>query len=870
MRYNTGNPVEPSGSSDPRDLHDNAGNIDLSANGEAPTWIDRLGRTRRSLAGIDQQFDSSQASRELEFQEFLLSAGYVDIGDYAPGLLIDARNEIFRKDGEYYRISPSVEIPYITTGVWGDEQSSFTSIGDAALRQQLASPSGAGLVSFRQAAVGAAVRSILSRMRDQVFVSDFVGAVGDGIADDTAAFVLAANTGRSVFVPDGDWQVNITTDEQAAAIKDLLSRATVDGALTINFGPREFEFSTPLVYRVEGGQRVRIRGAAPITTSITGQVSVTGSAGAWDVVLSLGSVDGISTGDWLDTATTGGSGDHYAHRGAWRITAVDTANSRVTVRNTHRQSAFPANGINFSISVVKRTTLLFKNCDGFVVPASIIGEVSSLVVAGNSDEYWSSANVTGTEKGTHGFVIGSQTIASNGKSDNANPFGVSGGHVSGPYLSVAGFDQQGIVCEGGGTFWGDFAASCSNKRRGFYASTGSAIRAKHISACGNYLDGVIADLAGSVYSSSNSCASGNGGSGVSSSQSCMLSFDTGFMTGNRSHGANIVESAAAQFVNSVIMGNGNSGVLAAYNSTVYCDGSQILNNTGYGVDANFNSSVRAPSITASGNTQYGLRSTEKSFINHTGANLAGNTLGPFTFRADGMMLDGSTCRQGPAFNSEYRAQNPTTLCGVRITSTSGGDDLQIGHDTSGSGSYTPKFHFRSGTTGLYSETDNDTPNGRAQNRWSVLFSGTGTINTSDARLKTPIQPFTEGHLRAGVRIADELGLFQWNDRVEKYGENVARLHSGQTVQRVIEIFTEEGVDPMRLAAVCYDKWDAYDEVISAAIYEGDKLIAEEVVLHHEAGDRYSLRDHQLQYLLTASLAWRQREIMARLDALESK
>lgn len=862
MRYNTGNPVGPDGSSSPFDLHDNAGNIDLSANGQSETWVDRLGRTRRSMAGMDQQFDSAQASREIEFQEFLLSAGYVDIGDYAPSLVIDARNQIFRKDGEYYRIAPSVEIPYVTTGVWEDEQQSFTSVGDAALRQQLASPSGAGLVYFRQAAVGAAVRSILSRMRDQVFISDIVGAVGDGVADDTAAFVLAANTGRSVYVPDGDWQVNVSTNDQAEAIRSLLSRLTVDGTLTINFGPGTFEFSEPLVYRVEGGQRVRIRGASPITTSITGQVSVSGSAGAWDVVLALGSVDGISAGDWLDTATTGGSGDHYSHRGTWKITAVDAANSRVTVRNTHRQSAFPANGINFSISVVKRTALLFKNCDGFVVPASIVGEISGLVVVGNADEYWNSSNVVGTEKGTHGFVIGSQTIASNGKLDNANPFGVSGGHVSGPYLAVSGFDQQGIVCEGGGTFWGDFSSSCNNKRRGFYASTGSAIRAKHISACGNYLDGVIADLAGSVYSSSNSCASGNGGAGVSSSQSCMLSFDTGFMTGNRSHGANIVESAAAQFVNSVIMGNGNSGVLAAYNSTVYCDGSQILNNAGYGVDANFNSSVRAPNITASGNTQYGLRSTEKSFINHTGANLAGNTLGPFTFRADGMMLDGSTCRQGPAFNSEYRAQNPTTLCGARITSTSGGDDFQISHDTTGTGTFVPKLHVRSGTTGLYFETDNDCPAGRPQNRFSTGYFGTAPIVSSDRWMKDQITSVPDEVLDAWESVGYSRYKFK-ADIARKAGTGEeARWHIGYIAQQIEEAFAAHGLDAFDYGLLCHDTWEAKP----AELDENGGVIS----ASREAGSCYSVRYEEALAMEAALMRRSQSEIRRLMDELLAK
>ena len=100
---------------------------------------------------------------------------------------------------------------------------------------------------------------------------------------------------------------------------------------------------------------------------------------------------------------------------------------------------------------------------------------------------------------------------------------------------------------------------------------------------------------------------------------------------------------------------------------------------------------------------------------------------------------------------------------------------------------------------------------------------------------------------------------------------MARLHAGTTVQRAIEIFLEEGVDPLRLASVCYDKWEAHDEVLEPAQYDDNKvLIQPEIVQHVPAGDRYSFRDHQLQYLLLASIAWRQRAIEERLGALESK
>ena len=49
-------------------------------------------------------------------------------------------------------------------------------------------------------------RTIEDKLKDTVSVKDF-GAVGDGVADDTAAIQAAINTGKKVFIPDGTYSV---------------------------------------------------------------------------------------------------------------------------------------------------------------------------------------------------------------------------------------------------------------------------------------------------------------------------------------------------------------------------------------------------------------------------------------------------------------------------------------------------------------------------------------------------------------------------------------------------------------------------------------------------------------------------------------
>lgn len=72
--------------------------------------------------------------------------------------------------------------------------------GDMLLRGELANPAagkGSKLVAFLQAGVGAIARWVEDKLRERVSVEDF-GAVGDGVADDTAAFLAARDYAASI------------------------------------------------------------------------------------------------------------------------------------------------------------------------------------------------------------------------------------------------------------------------------------------------------------------------------------------------------------------------------------------------------------------------------------------------------------------------------------------------------------------------------------------------------------------------------------------------------------------------------------------------------------------------------------------------
>lgn len=151
-KYNTGNAV---GSSDPRDLFDNAQNADNLENGAALQYPDRLGRLRKSRAGMEKAFD-----------DFLSASGYAFLGDYAAGIELTAYNQVIREAGEFWRAAASTELPYNTTGAGMPEGGAFVSVGDASLRQDLAGDPGDGLGA---AMVNGTAKSVASRTQMKAY-----------------------------------------------------------------------------------------------------------------------------------------------------------------------------------------------------------------------------------------------------------------------------------------------------------------------------------------------------------------------------------------------------------------------------------------------------------------------------------------------------------------------------------------------------------------------------------------------------------------------------------------------------------------------------------------------------------------------------
>ncbi|HBZ2617445.1 TPA: hypothetical protein MG714_07345 [Klebsiella pneumoniae] len=151
--YKTGNPL---GSAAVKDLFDNAENLDHFENDRSnETWENRFGVPGKTRYGMEQEHDRQISSQEARFQQFLLSSGYVFLGDYQDGpFQFSARNQYIRYNNQYYRLNAATNVGFTTTDTtaasFANDVSHFVLIDGDTLRQELASGTGTDLIGFQK------------------------------------------------------------------------------------------------------------------------------------------------------------------------------------------------------------------------------------------------------------------------------------------------------------------------------------------------------------------------------------------------------------------------------------------------------------------------------------------------------------------------------------------------------------------------------------------------------------------------------------------------------------------------------------------------------------------------------------------------
>lgn len=209
--YATGNPV---GSTSPKDLIDNAQNLDYKMLGPLLSYPDRRGVNRLSWAGIEASFAAAQTQRASEYTadklerdtefaedqaeraaDFLQAQGerneqfnaYIDSTGfenpplvYVDGvpLQVDRITQLVSRGGNLYTAKRPATFPVTLTGTWSTDSPNLVLRNDQSVRQDLAEKDspilGAAMVGFRG-------RDVFRKLGDHKSPRDY-GGICDGVS----------------------------------------------------------------------------------------------------------------------------------------------------------------------------------------------------------------------------------------------------------------------------------------------------------------------------------------------------------------------------------------------------------------------------------------------------------------------------------------------------------------------------------------------------------------------------------------------------------------------------------------------------------------------------------------------------------------
>ncbi|WP_201744573.1 hypothetical protein [Klebsiella pneumoniae] len=196
--------------------------LDEEVTGTGEFYTDRLGAKRLTNTGRNNQFDAAQLDRANRFEKFLLSSGYVFLGDYEDGpFQFSARNQYIRYNNQYYRLNAATDVGFTTTGTdatsFANDVTHFVLMDGDTLRQNLDSDeegnSGGTLVALEEKI---SVQDALSPMLYSGRVVRLSVFYARGLRDDAAfaaAFAASKNADGyncRVIINDTPYVVEIT------------------------------------------------------------------------------------------------------------------------------------------------------------------------------------------------------------------------------------------------------------------------------------------------------------------------------------------------------------------------------------------------------------------------------------------------------------------------------------------------------------------------------------------------------------------------------------------------------------------------------------------------------------------------------------
>jgi len=124
-----------------------------------------------------------------------------------------------------------------------------------------------------------------------------------------------------------------------------------------------------------------LKGRTTIEKTISAFVSATGSAGNWDVILTLNNLTGLTVGKFVNIYDLAGTGDPEAVGGCLEITNLSGSN--ITVKSLHKAGTFPTLTITSGVLDANLTSFeqlaIFVNSNVTVTRINVINDLSNSI-----------------------------------------------------------------------------------------------------------------------------------------------------------------------------------------------------------------------------------------------------------------------------------------------------------------------------------------------------------------------------------------------------------------------------------------------------------------------------------------------------------
>ncbi|ENL1648115.1 TPA: hypothetical protein ACQJWR_002202 [Raoultella ornithinolytica] len=205
--------------------------LDEEVTGTGDFYTDRLDVKRLTNTGRNNQFNATQQERADQFQQFLLSSGYVFLGDYEDGpFQFSARNQYIRYNDQYYRLNATTDVGFTTTGTdaisFANDVAHFVLMDGDTLRQNLGSGEGQLLVGSPRhlADLRGIFPGVSSRIKTLGAKWAYDGGAGEWWFDPSDMSELVSTYPRLFIAPtidpsgaSGAWRLNMGGDVTLSA-----------------------------------------------------------------------------------------------------------------------------------------------------------------------------------------------------------------------------------------------------------------------------------------------------------------------------------------------------------------------------------------------------------------------------------------------------------------------------------------------------------------------------------------------------------------------------------------------------------------------------------------------------------------------------